>query len=337
VHQMKGNPHNLKSVEEWDHFLFKYYGYGLYPFCRVLAKILLESDPRYYARPNDLPSIMDKARPAQYKRIRERIQRNENLIKKIFEVLTKNLSEHGILKNGNSAEEYIKNIYTGVDLLVKDIEEENDSDKTILANKSLWIKKGHPTDTRNKIAFAFAQVIKNENDEPEWSTINLLLVWLWERIHKASYSKELALVFPVFSKVTLRSAYYKFIKNPVRKSDIEALIARCFSPSSLRKAAMIHFHNTLITIDYADPKNIESRYPTVVFPDRRKLKGMFDQAGAISFLGKYLSEPGRMAGEELVPHRMIGYNKAVGYSRTELQQWLNINKTVPKPIGKKVS
>lgn len=335
MNQIKGNPRNLKSVEEWDHFLFKYYGYGLYPFCKVLAKLLLESDPRYYARPKDLPSIMDKGRPAQYKRIRERIQRNENLIKKMFEVLTKNLLEHGIIKKNNSAKEYIKNIYAGVDLLVKDIEEEIDSDKIILLKKSLWIKKGHPTDTRNKIAFAFAQVIKNEYGEPEWNTIYLLLVWLWERIHKASYAKELALVVPVFSKATIRSAYYKHIKNPAKRSDIETLIARCFSPSSLRNAAMIHFQNALITLDNVDPENIESRYPTVIFPDRRKLKGMFDQAGAITFLGMYLSELSRKAGEDCVPHRVIGDKHKVGYSRTELQQWMN-EKALPKPIGKKV-
>lgn len=219
------------TPEKLDTFLFRKYGHGLYPFCYALAHIICLSDPRYSDAPEDLPPILRKGHAKKYKQIRGSIKRKESLKKRIIEVFAKDLKAMGASKEGKIFEaeiEYIKNIYPGVSPLLQTIDRQIDFDKRWLLGKSLWRKKGHPTDNRNKVAFVFAQVIKKEGGEPDWKVIRSLLVWLWKYIKKATYSCELAFECPVFTPETLRSAYFKFIKNPERKSDIEDQAAHCF-------------------------------------------------------------------------------------------------------------
>jgi hypothetical protein len=314
-------------VEEWDKFLFRKYGHGLYPFCYAAARIICYSDPRYRAAPKYIAPMLKKGRAAQYRQIRDIIKRGENLKKRIIEVYAKELKTCGLSKEGKITEmeiEYIKG-YPEVGAHIQRIDKEIDLYKGILLGKSLWRKKGHPTDTRNKIAFVFAQVIKKENGEPDWVDIKSLLEWLWKHIKKADYSSELALECPVFSTETLRSAHAKFIKNPERKSDIESQAAHYFSlliaKHETRIELRIEFKKGYITMDTIKVGDIESRYPTVVFPDGKILKGMFNLEEAAAFLDVPSSFFKRICEKGLVPYRQSEDEEEMTFSRTELMEY----------------
>jgi len=320
-----------RTVEEWDNFLFGKYSHGLYPFCHALADMICDSDPRYIAAPKYIAPMLKKGRAAQFKQFRDEIKRKENLKKHIIEVFAKDLKAWGLSKEGKITEreiEYIKKVYPGVGPLFQRIDEEIDFCKRILLRKSLWRKKGHPTDTRNKVAFVFAQVIKKENGEPDWNVIKSLLVWLWEHIKQATYSCELAFECPVFTPEILRSAHFKFIKNPERKSDIEHRAAHYFSPRTAKHGKRIEFEKSYInTVVDGD---IESRYPTIVFPNGEILKGMFKLKEAAAFLKVSWPVFKRMRERGVIPYTRFKYNWETTFSREELLEY----KTRPSPRGK---
>lgn len=312
-----------RTVEEWDNFLFGKYSHGLYAFCYALAHIICDSVPRYRAAPEYIAPILQKGRAMQYKQIRNRIKRKENLKKRIIKVFAKDLKAMGALKEGKITEaeiEYIKKIYPAVSLLFQTIDGEIEFDKRMLLRKSLWIKKGHPTDTRNKVAFVFAQVIKKEGGKPDWNVIESLLVWLWKHIKKATYHCELALEYPVFTTETLRSAYFKFIKNPERKSDIEHRAAHYFSPRTAKQGTRIEFEKSYITMDTIDGGDIESRYPTIVFPNGKILKGMFNLKEAAAFLKESWPFLKRMRERGFIPYTQFKYKGKITFSRGDLRE-----------------
>ena len=312
-----------KTVEEWDKFLFSKYGRGLYTFCRALAIIIWDSDPRRLAPSKDLPPSLKKGRAAQYKQIRDIIKGMENLKKRIIRVFAKEPKASGQFEEGKITEreiEFIKEVYRAVREMFQTVDKEIDHYKKVLLGKSLWRKKGHPTDTRNKIAFVFAQVIKKENGEPNWDVIKSLLVWLWKRIKKATYSAELALKCPVFTVETLRSAHYKFFKNPERKSDIEQRAANYLSPLTAKYGRIIEFKKGYINMGIG-VGDIESRYPTIVFHDGKILKGMFNLEEAAAFLNVSSSYLKRMCERGFVQYRKSEDEEEMIFSRGELLEW----------------
>jgi len=330
-----------ETLEEWDNFLFGKYSYGLYPFCYSLADIIRDSDPRYIAAPKYIAPMLKKGRAAQFKQFRDGIKRKENLKKHIIEVFAKDLKAWGLSKEGKITEreiEYIKKVYRGVGPLFQEIDEEIDFCKRILLGKSLWRKKGHPTDTKNKVAFVFAQVIKKENGEPDWNVIKSLLMWLWKHIQKATYSCELAFGCPVYITTdTMRSAYFKFIKNPKRKSDIEHRATHYFSPRIAKYGKRIEFEKSYITMDFIDGEDIESRYPTIVFPNGKILKGMFNLKEAAAFLKLSSSFLKRMYKRGFLPYTLFGDKGKITFSRGELLECQKeIEKVSSTPSGKKL-
>jgi len=318
-----------KTLEEWDNFLFRKYSHGLYAFCYVVANIICESDCRYLAAPKDLPLILKNGYAAKYKQIRHRLSRHRNLLERMIQDYAKDLKLYEPLKKGKIIErnvEYIKRLYPEVERLKKDIK----SDEEVLRGKSLWKGKGHPTDTKNKIAFVFAQVIKKENGEPDWKLIRSLLMCLWKHIKKATYSSELS--GPVYiTTETLKNAYSKFTKNSERKSDIESLATLYFSPRRAELETRIEFKKSYITLQTIVNGDIESRYPTIVFPDGTVLKGMFNLEEAAAFLDVPPLFLERLCEKELVPYKSSSLYSSSPYqddddkerifSRTELMEW----------------
>jgi hypothetical protein len=246
----------------------------------------------------------------------------------------KDLKLYEPLKKGKIIErnlEYIKRLYPEVERLEKDIK----SDEEVLRGKSLWKGEGHPTDTKNKIAFVFAQVIKKENGEPDWKLIRSLLVCLWKHIKKATYSSELS--GPVYiTTETLRSAHFKFTQNPERKSDIERLATHYFSPRAAKLGTRIEFKKSYITMNTVFYGDIESRYPTIVFPNGEILKGMFNLKEAAAFLKVPSSFLEGMHERGVLPHTNFEDQEEITFSRGELlERQKEIEKASSSPSDKK--
>jgi hypothetical protein len=281
------------------------------------------------ASPKDLPLILKNGYAAKYKQIRHRLSRHRNLLERMIKDYAEDLKLYEPLKKGKIIErnvEYIKRLYPEVERLEKDIK----SDEEVLRGKSLWKGKGHPTDTKNKIAFVFAQVIKKENGEPDWKLIRSLLVCLWKHIKNATYSSELS--GPVYiTTETLRNAYSKFTKNSERKSDIESVATLYYSPRRAELETRIEFKKSYITLQTIVNGDIESRYPTIVFPDGTVLKGMFNLEEAAAFLDVPPLFLERLCEKELVPYKSSSLYSSSPYqddddkerifSRTELMEW----------------
>lgn len=318
-----------KTAEEWDGFLFKTYGHGLYPFVYAAVRIICKSNPCYRVGPGCIfPPFWKNGRAAEYKQIRNRIKRDKNLLKHMIRNYIKDLKfwrQPKEVKITKGDIEFIRKAHPEVEELERKIE----SDEDTLREKSLWQRKGHPTDTRNKIAAVFAQVIKKENGDRDWVVIHSLILWIWNRITKASYSKELADVNPVFTPETLKVAHAKIIKNPERRLDIERQVESCFPsfivrPSDMLKIRksrmMIKFEKKFITYDTIG-QDQESRYPTIIFPDGEILKGMFNLKEAAAFLDVPPLFLERLCEKELVPYRQSEDEEEKTFSRTELMEW----------------
>lgn len=335
------NPRNRysRTLDKQDEFLFRKYGHGLYAYCYVLAHMIGDSDPHYYIAPKYRAPLLQKGRAVQYKQIRIRIKRKENLKKHIIKVFIKDLKVWGLFKEGITTEaeiEYVKSLYPEINSALQTIDKEIDFDKTLLKEKSLWRRRGHPTDTRNKVAFVFAHIVKKVSGEPDWKAINLLLIWLWKRIKKADYHHELALICPVFNPETLRSAYFKFIKNPEKKSYIEHQAAYFFSPRLANFGTRIEFGKHYITMNTIDGGDIESQYPTIVFLNREILKGRFNLTEAAAFLKVRPPFLRKMCDKGFISYTKFADKKEITFSRGQLLEWQkNIDKTSSYSNNKK--
>jgi hypothetical protein len=199
-------------------------------------------------------------------------------------------------------------------------------DEDTLKARSLWKGKGHPTETRNRIAAVFAQVIKKENGDHDWVVIDSLILWIWQRIKRAIYSKELVDVNPVFTPETLKVAHAKFIKNPEKNLDIKRQVEHCFSSLIARPWLMIKFQKKFITYDSLE-EDQESRYSTIIFPDGEILEGRFNLEEAAAFLDVPPLFLERLCEKELVPCLSRYWRssdedgKELTFSRVDLQKW----------------
>jgi len=314
-----------QTPEEWDIFLFTKWGYGLYECSYVVAHEIWKSDPRYMAALGELPKSLREGRAGQRKQIRERIKGLENLKKRIVTEHAKDLRRHGMMPEGEIRERdirFIRDVYPEVDSLFQKIEKDQGDYREELTYGSPWIRKGHLTDTRNKIAFIFAQIIKKENGQPNWAVIRSLLIWFWKRIKKAAYSNELAYgKCPVFTEKTLSNAYSKAMKNPEKKSSIEQSARHYFSIVRRGSGLRIEFKKNYIMADTIIPGDIGSRYPTVVFPDGKILKDMLNLEEAASFLDVPPVFLERLCEKELVPFWQSEDQEEMIFSRRKLMEW----------------
>ena len=262
-----------KTLKEWDGYLSER-GYGLYEFSRVVAYEILRSDPRYMVARKHLPEVWRAGRPGERKQIRAVIKKLEGLKKRFIKVYSKYLQLYGI-RPGE-----IRHIENQCPEIFQKIEEIERDCKEYLTYRLPWITKSHLTDTKHKIAFIFAQVIKKENGQPDWTVIKSLLIWFWKRFKETAYRDELAegerTVF--ITEKTLSNAYSKAMKNPEKESSIEQSAKGCFP--FLRSGQTIVFKKNYIWLGGLVPLDTWSRHVAVVFPDGKILKGKMRRKGS---------------------------------------------------------
>lgn len=259
-----------QAPEEWDEYLFTLTKrrYGLYEFSRAVAYEILRSDPGYIVAPNQRPEVWSTGLPGERKQIRTVIKNLEGLKKRFIKVYSKYLQLYGLRP------EEIKHIKNECPEVFQKIEEIERDCKERLTHTLPWITKSHLTDTKHKIAFIFAQVIKKENGQPDWAVIKSLIIWFWERFEGTPYRDELAeggcTVF--ITQKTLSNAYSKAMKNPEKKSSIEQSARDCFSFLRSGLGQGIAFRKNYIQLGPLVPVDIWSRHEIVVFPDGKILK-----------------------------------------------------------------
>jgi hypothetical protein len=254
--------------EEWDEYLFTLTKgrYGLYEFSHVVAYEIWRLDPRYRVSPNQLPAMLRKGRSKERKQIRAVIKKFEGLKKYLIKIYPKYLQLYGI--------EATETNHPKSEEVYHEIEEIERDCKEMLTRGLPWITKSHATDTKHKIAFIFAQVIKKENGQPDWTVIKSLLIWFWKRFKETTYRDELADSDkdPAFiTKKTLSNAYSKAMKNPEKKLSIEQSATDYFSFLRSGLGQRIVFEKNCITLGALVPVDIWSRHGTVVFPDGKIL------------------------------------------------------------------
>jgi hypothetical protein len=267
-----------QSPQEWDEDLFTLTKgrYGLYEFSRVVAYEILKTDMIYIADPMQLPKLLRGGRSRERKQIRKMIRELESLKKRNAKTLIKVLQSDGYMSDGKITEREISLIRNRHPEIFQWIEEIEDDYKERLTRGLPWIRRGHLTDTKSKIAFIFAQVIKKENGQPNWAVIESLLIWFWERFKGASYRNELADDNdPVYiTEKTLSNAYSKAMKNPDKKSSIEQSARGYFSFLRSGFGQGIAFRKNYIQFGPHVPVGMDiwSGHPIVFFPDGKILK-----------------------------------------------------------------
>jgi len=254
--------------EEWDEYLFTLTKgrNGLYEFSHVVAYEIWRLDPRYRVSPNQLPAMLRKGRSKERKQIRAVIKKFEGLKKYLIKIYPKYLQLYGI--------EATETSHPKSEEVYHEIEEIERDCKEMLTRGLPWITKSHATDTKHKIAFIFAQVIKKENGQPDWTVVKSLLIWFWERFKETTYRDELAEgeCTAFITEKTLSNAYSKAMKNPDKKSSIEQSAKGYFSCLRSGFGQGIAFRKNYIQLGPIVPVGIWSRHETVVFPDGKILK-----------------------------------------------------------------
>jgi len=262
-------PQTLKKLDEYLFTLTKG-RYGLYEFSRVVAYEICISNPSYMVPPKNLPDVFREGRPGERKLVRAVIRKLGGLKKRFIKVYSEYLQLYGERpENVGDIESQHPDIFQKIEEIERDCKER-------LTRRLPWIKKGHLTDTKNKIAFIFAQVIKRENGQPDWAVIESLLIWFWKRLKKTTYSNELAYgKSPEFiTEKTLSNAYSKAIKNADKKLNIEQSAGGYFRYLELGFAQQIAFRKNYIQFGSVAPLGMKiwSRLPLVFFPDGKILK-----------------------------------------------------------------
>jgi hypothetical protein len=88
-------------------------------------------------------------------------------------------------------------------------------------------------------------------------------------------------------------------------------------------------------MDTIDGGDIESRYPTIVFPNGKILKGMFNLKEAAAFLKVHSSFLKRMCDKGFIPYTKFEDKGEITFSRGELLEWQKeIEKARSSPSSK---
>ncbi len=274
--------HIPKTLKWWDKFLFDKWSHGLYEFSCVVAQEMIRSDIRYMWLPEQarLPKSLRGDRNEKLKQLREMIKKLERLKKRTVRVFAEYLQLDGLISNGRINDQEDKSIIKLHPEIFRRIEEAEDDCRERLTKHGfwspglVWIKKGHHTDTKNRIAFIFAHVIKKRNGQPDWHVITELLCWFWRQFKGAAYRDELDesnSEDPIYiTEKILSNAYSKAIRNAEKILDIEGYAGDYFSSSKSGYGVSIRFKKSDIVIGPRIPLGIH--YPVVIFPGRKILE-----------------------------------------------------------------
>lgn len=244
-----------KNSEDWNNFLRKKYGYDIMNFARCIAELIQESDLKYQRSPNT------KFARASIYGVREHLKREADKIEKLkaknIKMLYELFYDVGQLEKGGPTKrdlDFIFDIYPEAKSFIKRL------DKIIKDRKDMKSpKKGAPVKIYNKIAFVFAQVMRDKKGI-SWQCIEKFLKWFFKELSTTDYYKILG--YGDLKISSIKREYYRMIRNKESKSKIRALQKRFFPKPHFFFPIAIEFNKNYIEINM-----VEVNPPYIKFPN----------------------------------------------------------------------
>jgi hypothetical protein len=249
-----------QNAKEWDDFIsekFEKYGWGLFNFAYSLTCLIMESNLKYFIPPIiELPDFLKYGGHEYYKFIERDIKTKKKLKKDIIKKLRQFPQVDGMYKDDADSIFELYNLKPFFKILDKQICHQEDT----LATKFIWGKRGRPVEMRNRLAFVWAQVMKDRRGI-NWMKIYFLMSWFYEKLEKTTYCKLLG-IDGDFDEHNLRKEYYVVTKDKNRQRDLQSAKEACFPSPKKERLNMIEFHK-----DYINLWPRIDELPALSFPD----------------------------------------------------------------------
>jgi len=252
------HPH---TANDWNSFLEKRYGYGLWEFADSISQFLILRPGFNYSY--DYKTQTRKKEKGDFvEYLKENIMKFKSLKRHIIKTINDDLNNHDFWNEGKYSDFVkIRSIIKEYKLAPFFIELNK---KTVIHQRMLSrlatkIKLGRPIHLRNQLASIWAQVIK-DNRGSNWMVIELLLSWFFKNLKDAVYRKELGDEIDDFCQYNLKNEYYRLKRKYM--GFIIGFKNTFFPEKNEEYKHQIEFHK-----DYVKINTYKENLPLIIFPN----------------------------------------------------------------------
>jgi len=255
----------LKTPEDWNKFLLRRYGYGLFEYMTCFAFYL--ADPSFklrYTIKDGFPEISDVKHAGYYKELRDKLRRKKAEKKAILKGQDLTADERSYNCWVWAAPPHVLEHLEQVSLDIRRMEEE-------LFERPIWIRgRGRRVEIRNVIASIFAQVTL-KNGQTEWTVIEEFFCWVFHLLGEVHYREFLGERTVDFVYYKFQKEYEEITKHGPKEYEIQRWAEIFFPSSGEIKLHKIEFAKFTPLIEEEHSKD-----PVIKFPDGTEFKEDFE-------------------------------------------------------------